>query len=92
MDVTIQKPDGTITRVSDLPMSSDNTEGLAPGVYAVADGWTPGYLTTGKHYKVNDTSGELLFSIIGETDFSLWCLWKGCPHLYAGNWRKVVVE
>jgi hypothetical protein len=104
MDVTIQKPDGTITHVSgtpeeikdffgvtDLPKSSDSTEGLEPGVYAVADGWTPDYLTTGKLYKVDNDSDPTFNFADDEGDVGYY-LWSDCPHLDGGNWRKVVVE
>lgn len=87
--------------VSDLPNSLDEpVEGVSsdfmmdrdqPGIYAVADGWTPEYLTTGKYYKVTEDSGEL-FRITDNEGEPIYCLWVGCPHLEGGNWRKVVVE
>ena len=104
MEVLITKPDGTTTNVkgtpeeikdffgvSDLPKSSDNVEGLAPGVYAVADDWTPGYLTRDKYYKVSEDI-DRLFCITDDEEAPVYCLWVDCPHLDGGNWRKVVVE
>jgi len=104
MDVTVQKPDGTITYVSGtpeeikdffgvtyLPKSSDDTYGLEPGVYVVADGWTPSYLTTGKYYPVCGDSGYGC-SISDDTGDYLQICYEGSTHLNGGNWRKVVVE
>ena len=104
MEVTIQKPDGTVTYVSgtseeikdffgvtDLPKSSYGTEGLAPGLYAVTDGWTPDHLNTGQYYKVlcEVEKGTTIRNNDGDY---LDILWSGCANLNGGNWRKVVVE
>jgi hypothetical protein len=104
MEVTIHKPDGTVTHVSgtpeeikdffgvtDLPKSSDETEGLEPGVYVVADGWTPDYLTTGKYYPIyGDSRPGAEISCDDGSD--IYICYEDSTHLKGGNWRKVVVE
>lgn len=105
MEVLITKPDGTTTNVkgtpeeikdffgvSDLPNSLDEpVEGLEPGVYAVADGWPPDYITRGKFYKVS-VDIDKLFSITDDEGEVIYCNWVSCPHLGGFDWRKVVVE
>lgn len=104
MEVTIHKPDGTVTHVSgtpeeikdffgvtDLPKSSDKTEGLEPGVYAVADGWTPEYLTTGKYYLIDSFQGPNFYINSDDGDL-IYCCGSGCAHLNEDDWREVVVK
>jgi hypothetical protein len=104
MDVIVQRPDGTVTYVSgtseeikdffgvsDLPKSSDDTEGLEPGVYAVADGWTPDCITRGRLYKVYDDAGGG-FQTVVDNGRAIFAAWDGSLHLNGDKWRKVVVE
>lgn len=105
MEVLITKPDGTTTNVkgtpeeikdffgvSDLPNSLDKlVEDLEPGVYAVTDDWTPGYITRGKFYKVSwDVGG--VFTTVADDGIEVNAAWSDSAHLNGGNWRKVVVE
>ena len=87
---------GSAEEIKSLLLPQDEVEVVdntlkGPGVYAVTDGWTPNYLTTGKYYKVM-VYDDRYFEIVSDDGDPDCCLWEGCSHLDGGNWRKVIAE
>jgi hypothetical protein len=57
--------------------------------YVIAPEECENYLTPGKKYKIinkNTFAPEFAFEIVSDKGNTIYCLYKGCEHLFGGDW------